>query len=32
MDLVIQSVRPNHFSKEFLKFLFYEIGFHNIYE
>ena len=32
MDLVIQSVRPNHFSKESLKFLFYEIGFHNIYE
>ena len=32
MDLVIQSVRPNHFSKELLKFLFYEIGFHNIYE
>ena len=32
MSLVIQSLRPNHFSKELLKFMFYEIGFHkNIY-
>ena len=28
MGFVIQSVRPNHFSKELLKFIFYEIGFH----
>ena len=28
MDLVIQSVKPNHFSKKLLKFIFYEIGFH----
>ena len=27
MGLVIQSVRPNHFSKELLKYI-YEIGFH----
>ena len=31
MSLVIQSVKPNHFSKELLKFIFYEIGFHKIY-
>ena len=31
MSLVIQSVRPNHFSKELLKFMSYEIGFHKIY-
>ena len=31
MGLVIQSVRPNHFSKELLKFIFYEIRFHKIY-
>ena len=31
MSLVIQSVRPNHFSKELLKFIFYEIRFHKIY-
>ena len=29
--LVIQSVRPNHFNKELLKFIFYEIRFHKIY-
>ena len=28
MGLVIQSVRPNHFSKELLKVYIYEIGFH----
>ena len=27
MSLVIQSVRPNHFSKELLNFIFYEIRF-----
>ena len=31
MGLVIQSVRPNHFNKELLKFIFYEIRFHKIY-
>ena len=31
MDLVIQSVRPNHFSKELLKFIFYKIRFHKMY-
>ena len=31
IGLVIQSVRPNHFSKELLKFIFYEIRFHKIY-
>ena len=31
MGLVIQSVRPNYFSKELLKFIFYEIRFHKIY-
>ena len=31
MGLVIQSVRPNHFSKELLKFIFYEIRLHKIY-
>ena len=31
MGLVIQSVRPNYFSKELLKFKFYEIRFHKIY-
>ena len=24
MGLVVQSVRPNHFSKELLKFVFFE--------
>ena len=28
MGLVIQNVRPNHFSKNLLKFIFYEIRFH----
>ena len=31
MSLVIQSVRPNHFSKKLLKYIFMkldEIGFH----
>ena len=31
MDLIIQSVRSNHFSKESLKFVFYEIRFHKVY-
>ena len=31
MSLVFQSVRPNQFSKELLKFIFYEIRFHTIY-
>ena len=31
MSLVIQSVRPNYFSKELLKFIFYETRFHKIY-
>ena len=31
MGLVIQSVRLNHFSKELLQFIFYEIRFHKIY-
>ena len=31
MGLIIQSVKPNHFSKKLLKFIFYEIGFHKIY-
>ena len=31
MSLVIQSIRPNHFNKELLKFIFYEIRFHKIY-
>ena len=31
MGLIIQSVRSNYFSKELLKFIFYEIRFHNIY-
>ena len=31
MDLVIQSARLNHFSKELLKFIFYEIRFYKIY-
>ena len=31
MSLVIQSVRPNHFNKELLKFIFYETRFHKIY-
>ena len=28
MSLIIQNVTPNHFSKELLKFIFYEIWFH----
>ena len=28
MDLVIQSVRSNHFSKELLNFIYYKIWFH----
>ena len=28
MGLVIQRVRPNHFSKKFTKEYIYEIGFH----
>ena len=28
MDFVIQSVRRNHFIKEWLKFIFYEIWFY----
>ena len=31
MGLIIQSVKPNHFSKKLLKFIFYEIRFHKIY-
>ena len=31
MSLIIQSVKPNHFSKKLLKFIFYEIRFHKIY-
>ena len=27
MGLVIQSVRPNHFSKEFLEYIFMELDF-----
>ena len=28
MGFVIQSIKLNHFSKELLKFIFYETGFH----
>ena len=31
MSLVIQTVRPNYFSKDLLKFVFYEIRFQKIY-
>ena len=31
IGLAIQSVRPNHFSKELLKFIFNEIRFYKIY-
>ena len=32
MSLVIQSVRPNHFSRELLKFIFFlKFDFINIY-
>ena len=30
MCLVIQSVRPNHFSKELLKYIFMKLNFINI--
>ena len=30
MDLVIQSVRPNHFGKELLKYIFMKLDFINI--
>ena len=30
MDLVIQSVRPNHFSKVLLKYIFMKLNFINI--
>ena len=30
MDLVIQSVGPNHFSKELLKYIFMKLDFINI--
>ena len=30
MDLVIQSVRPNHFSKKLLKYIFMKFDFINI--
>ena len=28
MGLVIQSIGPNHFSKELLKYIFMKLGFH----
>ena len=28
MGLVIKRVRPNHFSKKLLKYIFIKIGFH----
>ena len=31
ISLVIQTVRPNYFSKDLLKFVFYEIRFQKIY-
>ena len=31
MNLVIQTVKPNYFSKDLLKFVFYEIRFQKIY-
>ena len=31
MGLVIQSVGPNHFSKELLKYIFMELDFMNLY-
>ena len=30
MDLVIQNVRPNYFSKKFLKYIFMKLDFINI--
>ena len=30
MDLIIQSVRPKHFSKELLKYIFMKLDFINI--
>ena len=30
MDFVIQSVRPNHFSKELLNYIFMKLDFINI--
>ena len=30
MDLVIQNVRPNYFSKELLKYIFLKLDFINI--
>ena len=30
MDLVVQSVSPNHFSKELLKYIFMKLDFINI--
>ena len=30
MDLVIQRVRPNHFSKKLLKYIFMKLDFINI--
>ena len=30
MGLVIQSVRPNHFSKELLKYIFMKLDFINL--
>ena len=30
MDSVIQSARPNHFSKELLKYIFMKLDFINI--
>ena len=32
MGFVIQSVRPNHFSKELLKFIFMKLDFIKIYD
>ena len=31
MSLVIQSVRPNHFNKELLKYIFMKLDFINIW-
>ena len=31
MNSVIYSVKPKHFSKKLLEFIFYEIRFHKIY-
>ena len=30
MDLIIQNIGPNHFSKELLKYIFMELDFINI--